>query len=87
MILLFIKNIIPFFFYFLEGFDLAKEFGCPFLETSAKQRTNVDDSFYEVVREIRRMNKREQENSKSRSGQHNQYELEKEDTGCCCVLM
>ncbi|CAO3612158.1 unnamed protein product [Cunninghamella echinulata] len=70
-----------------EGFDLAKEFGCPFLETSAKQRTNVDDSFYEVVREIRRMNKREQENSKSRSGQHNQYELEKEDTGCCCVLM
>ncbi|KAI9303579.1 ras-like protein 3, partial [Cunninghamella echinulata] len=70
-----------------EGFDLAKEFGCPFLETSAKQRTNVDDSFYEVVREIRRMNKREQENSKSRSGQHNQYELEKEDAGCCCVLM
>ncbi|KAI8093335.1 ras-like protein 3 [Halteromyces radiatus] len=71
-----------------EGYDLAKEFGCPFMETSAKQRINVDDSFYEVVREIRRMNKREQENSRSKSGQRDQYELEKDSGGCCgCVLM
>lgn len=72
----------------IEGNDLAKEFGCPFMETSAKQRIHVEDSFYEVVREIRRMNKREQENSRAKPGQRDQYELEKDNGGCCgCVLM
>eukprot|EP01098_Paradermamoeba_levis_P017152 TRINITY_DN966_c0_g1_i4.p1 TRINITY_DN966_c0_g1~~TRINITY_DN966_c0_g1_i4.p1 ORF type:complete len:190 (-),score=64.75 TRINITY_DN966_c0_g1_i4:59-628(-) len=37
-----------------EGQDLAKSFGCPFMETSAKTRTNVEECFYECVREIRR---------------------------------
>lgn len=46
----------------------------------------MDESFYEVVREIRRMNKREQENSRSRPGPGGPYP-EKEDAGCCCVLM
>ncbi|KAI8338762.1 ras-like protein 3, partial [Chlamydoabsidia padenii] len=69
-----------------EGHDLAKEFGCPFLETSAKQRIHVDDSFYQVVREIRRMNKREQETSRSKLSDSNH--TEKNKTGCCgCVLM
>ncbi|ORX49850.1 ras-like protein 3 [Hesseltinella vesiculosa] len=73
---------------FQEGNDLAKQFGCPFMETSAKQRTNVDECFYEVVREIRRMNRREQESSRARPGQRDAYELEKEDEGCCgCMLM
>jgi GTPase KRas protein len=58
------------------------------METSAKQRVHVEDSFYEVVREIRRMNKREQENSRAKPGQRDQYELEKDNGGCCgCVLM
>ncbi|CAO3599903.1 unnamed protein product [Absidia cylindrospora] len=71
-----------------EGYDLAKEFGCPFMETSAKQRIHVDDSFYEVVREIRRMNKREQESSRAKPGQHDPYNMNKDDAGCCgCVLM
>ncbi|KAJ6233289.1 ras-like protein rasb [Anaeramoeba flamelloides] len=35
-----------------EGQDLAKTYGCPFLETSAKYRTNVDEAFFESVREI-----------------------------------
>ena len=37
-----------------EGMDLAKNFGCPFKEASAKTRVHVEDSFFELVREIRR---------------------------------
>src|SRR3990167_3434448 len=37
-----------------EGQDLARSFGCPFFETSAKERINVDEAFYEAVREIKR---------------------------------
>lgn len=40
-----------------EGRDLAKHFGCKFIETSAKQRINVDEAFSNLVREIRRYNK------------------------------
>jgi GTPase KRas protein len=43
-----------------EGRDLAKHFGCRYIETSAKQRTNVDEAFYGLVREIRRYNKESQ---------------------------
>jgi GTPase KRas protein len=37
-----------------EGSDLAKSFGCPFIESSAKQRINVEEAFFELVREIRK---------------------------------
>jgi len=40
-----------------EGRDLAKHFNCKFIETSAKQRINVDEAFSTLVREIRRYNK------------------------------
>ncbi|KIY43778.1 ras-domain-containing protein [Fistulina hepatica ATCC 64428] len=40
-----------------EGRDLAKHFGCTFIETSAKQRINVDMAFTNLVREIRKFNK------------------------------
>ncbi|XP_018320145.1 GTP-binding protein Rit2 [Agrilus planipennis] len=36
-----------------EGKTLAKQFGCPFYETSAALRTFVDDAFHTLVREIR----------------------------------
>ena len=42
---------------FKEGRDLAKHFNCKFIETSAKQRINVDEAFSNLVREIRRYNK------------------------------
>eukprot|EP01155_Anaeramoeba_flamelloides_P051412 Anaeramoba_flamelloidesc42399_g1_i1.p1 GENE.c42399_g1_i1~~c42399_g1_i1.p1 ORF type:complete len:195 (+),score=62.02 c42399_g1_i1:39-623(+) len=38
-----------------EGTDLAKSFNCPFIETSAKTRTNVEESFFGLVREIRKV--------------------------------
>ena len=36
---------------------MAKHFGCRFIETSAKQRINVDEAFSQLVREIRKYNK------------------------------
>ena len=36
-----------------EGEALAESFGCPFFETSAKDRINIEESFYSLVREIR----------------------------------
>ena len=40
-----------------QGKDLAKACGCKFIETSAKTRINIDEAFFELVREIRRFNK------------------------------
>jgi len=41
-----------------EGGDLAKTFGVvPFLETSAKTRVNVEESFFTLVRQIREARK------------------------------
>lgn len=36
-----------------EGVSLAKQFNAPFMETSAKQAINVEDSFYGLVRLVR----------------------------------
>ena len=35
-----------------EGRALAKSFGVPFFESSAKSRINVEESFYELVRQV-----------------------------------
>ncbi|CAG8841424.1 6071_t:CDS:2, partial [Gigaspora margarita] len=43
-----------------QGRELAKQFSCKFIETSAKQRINVDEAFYNLVREIRKYNKEQQ---------------------------
>jgi len=34
--------------------DLAKQYGVPFIETSAKTRQGVDEAFSTLVREIRK---------------------------------
>uniref|UniRef100_UPI0037E90609 ras-related protein Rap-2a-like isoform X2 n=1 Tax=Semicossyphus pulcher TaxID=241346 RepID=UPI0037E90609 len=36
-----------------EGQALAEDWGCPFMETSAKSKTMVDELFAEIVRQIR----------------------------------
>jgi len=38
-----------------EGAELAKKWGCPFFETSAKIKVNNEACFLEVVREIRKV--------------------------------
>jgi GTPase KRas protein len=39
------------------GKELARGFGCKFIETSAKSRINVENAFYDIVREIRKYNR------------------------------
>jgi GTPase KRas len=40
-----------------EGYALAKELGCKFVEASAKNYINVEKAFYNVVRLLRRQRK------------------------------
>ena len=50
----------------VEGASLAKELGVPFFETSARTRINVDESFHQLVREIRTtINKPSQQKQKT----------------------
>ncbi|KAJ7183159.1 ras family-domain-containing protein [Mycena filopes] len=81
-----------------EGRDLAKHFGCKFIETSAKQRINVDEAFSNLVREIRRFNKEQASGRPTMGGGavggggpygSQNLQGEGEDAGCCggCVVL
>ncbi|OCK75094.1 putative ras-like protein, partial [Lepidopterella palustris CBS 459.81] len=41
----------------LEGMDLARRFGCSFIEVSAKAGSNIRNAFFDLVREIRKFNR------------------------------
>mmetsp|Transcript_5357 Transcript_5357/g.8774 ORF Transcript_5357/g.8774 Transcript_5357/m.8774 type:complete len:194 (+) Transcript_5357:47-628(+) len=56
-----------------EGQKLAKEFGCPFFETSAKEKINNAESFEQCVREIRKL-------------EENTGQKKKESRGFCNIL-
>lgn len=75
---------------------MARQFGCKFIETSAKSRINVDNAFYDIVREIRRYNKEMSSYTGAPSGTQGQNGITKmgvEDDsekkgGCCgCTVM
>jgi GTPase KRas protein len=52
-----------------EGQDLSRSFQCPFFESSAKSRINVEEAFYELVREIRKeLNPDPKKGGKKKSG-------------------
>ncbi|GAA5936011.1 Ras family protein [Sporobolomyces koalae] len=79
-----------------EGEALAKQFGCQFIETSAKARRNVDEAFQELVREIRRYNKDQAAGrpggagvgGASHSQPHQFQQEESSQAGCCsCVIL
>merc|ERR1711916_133607 len=63
-----------------EGGDLAKSYNIPFMETSAKTRTNVEESFFELVREIRKTDKGSSKGGKDSKGG------KKKKSGGCVVL-
>ncbi|KAK9449185.1 ras family-domain-containing protein [Limtongia smithiae] len=80
-----------------EGSQLAKLFQCSFIETSAKQRVNVDEAFYNLVREIRRYNRDQSGTGPNSSpvggngGSPGQYSGQAErkggSSGSCCVII
>lgn len=51
-----------------EGLCLASSFGCPFFESSAKKHVNVDETFDELVRVMR---KEEEEEGEGEDGEGN----------------
>lgn len=68
----------------LVGKELAKKYGCQFVETSAKQGIRIDDAFYGIVREIRRLNQEKIKNQ--------QFNVDRDKEGlfmdsCGCILM
>lgn len=79
-----------------EGEELAREFGCKFIETSAKSRINVENAFYDLVREIRKYNKEMSSypsgsaafGTRAPEGKMDVNEPE-ESAGCCakCIVM
>ena len=44
-----------------QGIKLAKEWNVPFFETSAKTNINCQESYYQVVREIFKFERKEEE--------------------------
>ncbi|KAF8647723.1 hypothetical protein AX16_006558 [Volvariella volvacea WC 439] len=78
-----------------EGRDLARHFGCQFVETSAKEKINVDESFIGLVREIKRYNKDHQtsrpgaKSSNIPPSEGTRDAQEGTDAGCCggCVIV
>jgi len=55
-----------------EGQQLAKDWECPYFETSAKDKINNEECFHEVVREIRKFEKEDEPTT--------------DGTGCCSIL-
>merc|ERR1739848_392775 len=65
-----------------EGEELAKKFNCQFKETSAKTRENVEESFYDLVREIRRTSP----GSSSTAGNETKKDEPKKKSLCTLLL-
>lgn len=82
-----------------EGRDLAKRFNAQCIETSAKQRVNVDEAFIAVVRAIRRYQNESgppqapvaagKANAGPAGGRPNEQPSGSHEKGCCggCVIL
>jgi len=54
----------------IEGQELARSFGCPFVETSAKARINVEEAFHGLVKEIRKVTQKDVKTTKQKQKKH-----------------
>ncbi|CAD8164511.1 unnamed protein product [Paramecium pentaurelia] len=72
-----------------EGEQLAKSFGVPFFETSAKEGTNVADAFFAMAKAVKANLQNEKQPNPSSSSQNgiqlvpNNAAEEKKKSGCC----
>lgn len=79
-----------------EGQELAQKLQCDFIETSAKLRVNVEDGFYQLVRQIKQYSKEARRasdisyksktelRSKQSSLNINEKDVTKKKS-CCCI--
>jgi Ras-related protein Rap-1A/Ras-related protein Rap-1B len=51
-----------------QGEDLARKFGCAFLEASAKTRVNVDQIFHDLIRQINKLSPPPKKEGKKKGG-------------------
>jgi len=68
-----------------DGKALADKFGCPFFETSAKTRVNVDEVFEELVR-IVQQSKRAEGDPTPAAGTKDKGDKAATEKGGCCLI-
>ena len=54
-----------------QGLHLAKQFNCVFMETSAKEKINVSEIFYNLVTQIDKQTKQQQQNQETKNESSN----------------
>ncbi|XP_043091049.1 ras-related protein Rab-37-like isoform X1 [Puntigrus tetrazona] len=68
-----------------EGEKLAKEYGVPFMETSAKTGVNVELAFHAIARELKHRNIQQPHEPKFKI--HDYIESQKQKSNCCGGLV
>uniref|UniRef100_A0A8C1JD79 small monomeric GTPase n=2 Tax=Cyprinus carpio TaxID=7962 RepID=A0A8C1JD79_CYPCA len=68
-----------------EGEKLAKEYGVPFMETSAKTGVNVELAFQAIARELKHRNIQQPHEPKFKI--HDYIESQKQKSNCCGGIM
>eukprot|EP01083_Nonionella_stella_P118936 355241_1 len=63
-----------------NGKKLAKQWNCPFFETSAKDRINIETIFEELVREIERR-------PPVMNNESETLTIKQKDSGCSCIVL